>query len=141
LEINMTDGSWNTAIARSRTAQEDFVSGDAAGIKQLYARRADVTVFGGFGGCERGWAEVGPRLEWAASQFAGGTYSQKDLSMTVGSDVACLVSLERWSYFNARDRWDTVLELRVTQVFRREDGKWRLVHRHADPLTEKRLPD
>jgi hypothetical protein len=25
------------------------------------------------------------------------------------------------------------LELRVTQVYRREDGEWRLAHRHADP--------
>ena len=133
----MSDTSWGTAMARLRAVQERFVNGDAAGIKELYSHRDDVTVFGGFGGYERGWAEVGPRLEWAASQFAGGTYNQTDISATVGSDVACLVSLERWSYADARDRADTVLELRVTQVFRREDGEWRLVHRHADPLTEK----
>jgi ketosteroid isomerase-like protein len=138
--MKMTDASWNTAMARLRKAQEDFVSGDAAGIKKFYSHREDVTVFGGFGGYQRGWAEVGLRLEWAASQFAGGTYSQKDLSTTVGSGVACLVSLERWSYFNAGDRADTVLELRVTQVFRREDGEWRLIHRHADHLTEKAPP-
>jgi ketosteroid isomerase-like protein len=27
------------------------------------------------------------------------------------------------------------VELRVTTVFRREDGRWRIVHRHADPIT------
>jgi hypothetical protein len=26
--------------------------------------------------------------------------------------------------------------LRVTLVFRRDDGDWRLVHRHADPLAK-----
>jgi ketosteroid isomerase-like protein len=56
----------------------------------------------------------------------------------VGTDVACLVSLERWSYTDPRNRVDTLLELRVTQVFRREEGEWRLVHRHADPLMQKR---
>jgi hypothetical protein len=52
--------------------------------------------------------------------------------------VACLVSLERWSFTNPTDHADKLLELRVTQVFRREAGEWRLVHRHADPLIHKR---
>ena len=28
----------------------------------------------------------------------------------------------------------TPISLRVTTVFRREDGEWRIVHRHADPI-------
>jgi hypothetical protein len=32
------------------------------------------------------------------------------------------------------------LDFRVTMVFRREDGAWRLAHRHADPLVEKQKP-
>jgi ketosteroid isomerase-like protein len=27
------------------------------------------------------------------------------------------------------------VSLRVTTIFRREDGEWRIVHRHADPIT------
>jgi ketosteroid isomerase-like protein len=26
----------------------------------------------------------------------------------------------------------------VTSIFRKEDGVWRLVHRHADPITSPR---
>jgi SnoaL-like domain len=136
----MTDASWSEAMAQLLAVQRDFANGDAAGLKRLYSHRDDVTVFGGFGGFERGWAEVGPRLDWAASHFAGGTYSQQDLSATVGTDVACLVSLERWSYTNPTDHTVTLLELRVTQVFRREHLEWRLVHRHADPLMQKTPP-
>ena len=136
----MTDLSWEEAMTRLTAAQRDFVNGDATGIKRLFSHGEDVTVLGGFGGFEHGWKEVGPRLDWAASHFAGGSYSQETLSATVGSDVACLVSLERWSYATPQQRQETLLELRVTQAFRREEGDWRLVHRHADPLLHKQEP-
>ena len=57
-------------MARLAAAQRDFANGDAAGLSRLYSHREDVTVLGGFGGLEHGWAEVGPRLEWAASHFS-----------------------------------------------------------------------
>jgi ketosteroid isomerase-like protein len=136
----MTDLSWEESMTELTAAQRDFVKGDAAGIKRLISHGEDVTVLGGFGGFEHGWAEVGPRLDWAASHFAGGSYGQETVSATVGSDVACLVSRERWSYATSGESAEALLELRVTQVFRREQGHWRLVHRHADPLLQKQEP-
>jgi ketosteroid isomerase-like protein len=136
----MSDSSWEVAMAQLLTAQPDFMNGDATGLQRLYSHRDDVTVMGGFGGCERGWAEVGPRLAWAASHFHGGDYSQQDISVVVGGDVACLVCLERWVRKGADGRPRPLMELRVTQTFRLEDGRWRLVHRHADELVEKCEP-
>jgi len=31
-------------------------------------------------------------------------------------------------------------ELRVTHVYRREDGEWKIVHRHADPASQFKVP-
>ena len=128
-------------MVRLAAAQRDFIKGDAARLQRLYSHREDVTLMGGFGGYERGWAEVGPRLAWAASHFHGGNYSQQDISVTVGTDIGCLVCVERWAG-NAADggQPERVIELRVTQTFRREDGEWRLVHRHADQLVQKHEP-
>ncbi len=132
--------SWNTAMLELEAAQKAFMNGDASGLQALYSHRDDVTVMGGFGGVERGWAEVGPRLAWAASHFHGGTYSQQVIGTTVGQDVACLVSLERWSGTAQGGQSLPALDLRVTQMFRLEGERWRLVHRHADELVQKREP-
>jgi ketosteroid isomerase-like protein len=136
----MSDGSWEAAMEQLLAAQREFMNGDATGLQRLYSHRDDVTVMGGFGGFERGWAEVGPRLAWAASHFHGGEYCQEDITVTLGSDVACLVCLERWARKESDGRPAPTMELRVTQTFRLEDGRWRLVHRHADELVETREP-
>lgn len=55
-------------------------------------------------------------------------------------DLAVLAAVERQhgtvGELPAQD-WS----LRITLVFRREEGRWRLVHRHADPLTRPIDPD
>ncbi len=136
----MSDESWKSAMTELQRAQEAFMDGDAGPLQALFSHAGDVTVMGGFGGVERGWAEVGPRLAWAASHFHGGAYNQRVVAESVGQDVACLVCLERWARKAPDGQPLPVLDLRVTQTFRREDGRWRLVHRHADELVEKREP-
>lgn len=136
----MSGSSWDAAVAELAAAQHDFMNGDATGLQALYSHCSDVTVMGGFGGFERGWAEVGPRLAWAASHFHGGEYSQQNISVTVGQDVACLVCLERWVHNSDDGQPVPIMELRVTQTFRLEGERWRLVHRHADELVQKHEP-
>ncbi len=136
----MADAEWPATIDRLAAAQRDFIGGDATGLQRLYSHRDDVTVMGGFGGFEHGWAEMSPRLAWAASHFHGGEYSQSDISAIVGTEVACLVCVERWARNGPDGQPEPVLELRVTQTFRLEAGEWRLVHRHADELVQKREP-
>jgi ketosteroid isomerase-like protein len=127
-------------MAELAAAQRNFMNGDATALQALYSHRDDVTVMGGFGGFERGWAEVGLRLAWAASHFRGGEYNQQNISMTVGRDVACLVCLEQWARNSHDGQPVPIMELRVTQTFRLEGERWRLVHRHADELVQKHEP-
>ncbi|MGH7915881.1 MAG: nuclear transport factor 2 family protein [Candidatus Binataceae bacterium] len=137
----MADQNWDEAMASAAAANREMVKGNAAPLKQLYSHRDDITVLGGFGGFELGWSEVEPRLEWAASQFRDGRFSQREINTIVGTDLAVTVTIEHYDAHISNQPVETHDELRVTQVFRREDGAWRLVHRHGDPLVQKRPPD
>jgi ketosteroid isomerase-like protein len=57
--------------------------------------------------------------------------------MAAGSsgDLGYAVGIERGRVTVMGADGPQEMVLRVTQVFRREDGEWKLVHRHADPIT------
>jgi len=66
----MADKSWDKIMELAKAANTAMIQGNAKPLKELYSHREDITVLGGFGGFERGWSEVEPRLDWAASQFS-----------------------------------------------------------------------
>src|SRR5580704_17047495 len=130
--------TWEEAQLQGAIANRNLLQGNSTDLKSLYSHSDDVTVFGGFGGSERGWKEVGPRLDWAAAHFSGGAYESEILTAEAGSELAYIVSIETNRLRGATEAHETILRLRVTQIFRREGGEWRLTHRHADPQVDKR---
>ena len=69
---------------------------------------------------------------------------QSDLERTViassfGTDLGYTVTLERSTGRTIAGTTE-MGSLRVTHVYRLESGRWRIVHRHADPLIDKRPP-
>lgn len=115
-----------------------FVNGDPTLWKTHVSRGDDVTLMGGWGTTERGWTDVVARYDWAAARFApsGATVNVEYVSSAVSGDLAYTVAIER-SRARVVDRPASAeMSLRVTHVFRREAGTWKLVHRHADPLME-----
>jgi ketosteroid isomerase-like protein len=98
-----------------------------------------VTLANPFGPIARGWAEVEPTMERAASNYRDGRATGFETVTTyVTPELAYVVEVER---FEAKvGGGDDVAPgaIRVTSVVRPEDGKWRVVHRHADPITSAR---
>jgi ketosteroid isomerase-like protein len=130
------DEGFQAALAQREQATRRFVNGDASALKALLAERDDVTFFGNFGGYERGWQQVAERLDWAALPFVEGDVEIETLASGASGDLGYAVTLERGTIRTTAGETRR-LELRVTLIFRREDGAWRLVHRHADPLRPK----
>ena len=125
-------------IVAYREACAEVVRGDATSLERLYSRRDDVTLANPWGPARRGWSEVSQTVERAATQFRDGgpqPVGHEQLSCFVGAELVCLVENERWQAKVAGGDEVTPFELRATTVFRLEDGTWKVVHRHADPIT------
>jgi ketosteroid isomerase-like protein len=130
-------------LPRFEESTSRFVNGDPSLWRGHASRRDDVTIMGGWGAYERGWSEVGPRYEWAATRFreSGAKVQVEYLASSVSGDLAYTVAIERSeALVEGQDR-PAPMALRVTHIFRKEDGVWKLVHRHADPLIARTAPD
>jgi ketosteroid isomerase-like protein len=119
-----------------------FVNGDAKLWKQHASRQDDVTIMGAWGSYEKGWGEVEARYDWAASRFRQSSASPQFeyLAAGVSGDLAYTVAIERSEARVVGAERVAPMFLRVTHIFRKEDGTWKLVHRHADPLMDKTAP-
>jgi len=126
-------------IEQYRLAQKEFVKGKPQPFKDICSHADDVTIAGGWGGVEKGWAEqVEKRYDWASARFASGDAERQteNISVVATPDMAYAVDIERSKVRLAGSSEVRALALRVTTIFRRENGQWRLVHRHADPLVD-----
>jgi ketosteroid isomerase-like protein len=138
----MSDATFENTVDDVGQALDAFVAGDPAAYKSRWAARDDVTIFGAWGAYEVGWEEVGPRLDWAGARFAeGGGTHQEILAAGSSGDLGYTVSLERGEARVAGRDEPAPMLLRVTHLYRRVDGEWRIVHRHADAIVDKIAAD
>jgi ketosteroid isomerase-like protein len=129
----------NEAVELHHRAGDAIVKGSHEGYAELYSRRDDVTLGNPFGPFARGYENVLRTLQGAASHYRDGeAMGFERVSEHVTPELACFVEVERYrAKVGGRDEI-TPVSVRVTSIFRKEDGAWRLVHRHADPITAPR---
>ena len=129
-------------IEEQHVALDAFVKGNDEPLAKLWSRADDVTLGNPFGPFARGSGRVAETLKAAAAFYADGEATGFELlSKHVTADLAYIVEVERFTAkFVGRDDF-APLSLRCTSIFRREDGRWRIVHRHADPITTARTPE
>jgi ketosteroid isomerase-like protein len=126
-------------IERFHLAQEEFVKGDPEPTQELFSHREDVTLANPLGPPARGGDEVSKTIEDAASTIRDGeTPRYETISKLVTPELAYVVWIERQKAKMGGSGDVTPFALRVTMIFRPEDGDWKIVHRHADPITTRR---
>jgi ketosteroid isomerase-like protein len=118
-------------------ASGEFLKGNPEPVKKLWSHREDVTLANPFGPPVRGWEQVAEIIDSAASQVRDGELvSVEIVERHVSPELAYVVHIERPEAKIGGSEEITPFALRVTMIFRpEEDGEWKIVHRHADPIT------
>ena len=125
-------------LAKVDAAQLELQNGRAEPFKALWSRANDITLSGGLGGgIEQGWEQIGPRLDWVATQFSKATHTNTRVVTNVSGDLGYVVQTEHIDYHVPGRAEESRREYRVTMIFRRESHGWRIVHRQADSQTVK----
>jgi ketosteroid isomerase-like protein len=123
-------------VEQYHLALGEFMKGNPEPAKKIFSHREEVTLANPFGPVAYGWEQVAQNMELAASLYRDGqAVSFENVAKYVTPDLAYLVGIERLkAKVGGREDIAPVV-LRVTSILRPEDGAWKLVHRHADPIT------
>src|ERR671913_1785171 len=120
---------WHSALG-------EFLKGNPEPVKKMWSHREDVTLANPYGPPVRGWEQVAEVIDRAASQVRDGELvSVEIVERHVTPELAYVVQIERPEAKIGGGEDITPFSLRVTMIFRPEEGEWKIVHRHADPIT------
>lgn len=125
-------------LMRTRTAVANaYVNGNAQPLHEILTSSEPSTFFGPQSGPVLGADEVRSAHERGAQSFGQGSETQLEvLHHAASGDLGYWVGIQR-AVVRLRDKAEPVkMALRVTELFRRIEGDWKLIHRHADLLSE-----
>ena len=129
-------------IEQYHLAMGEFMKGNPEAAKKLFSHREDVTLANPYGPPGRGWEKVAQILEHASSlRRDGEMVGFEIIAKYVTPELAYVVEIERAKAKVGAREDITPYALRVTMIFRPENGVWKVVHRHADPITKAQPVD
>lgn len=123
------------AIEQFQQAGNEFHKGNPEPILKMWTQREDVGVANPLGPAVRGWEQLVETVRRAASNYRDGDpVDYEIIAKVVTPDLAFIVENERSRAKVGGSQDFAPIALRATIIFRKEDGVWKIVHRHADPI-------
>ena len=106
-------------------------TGELAPMNAIWSHSDDISNQGPFGARMDGWEAVGAQFKKEAAMKLGGLITCKNLIVHAGRDIAYTVCVEIGENMSAAGK-PVEVSHRATNIFRREEGQWRLIHHHTD---------
>jgi ketosteroid isomerase-like protein len=126
-------------IERYQLALDEFMKGNPKPVQVLFSHREDASLANPYGPPVRGWEEIAKTTEHAAALRRDGRATGFEIvAKYVTAELAYVVQIEHLESKVGEREEITPYALRATMIFRPEDGTWKVVHRHADPITAPR---
>ena len=129
-----TEDFLGSVLPRLTEADTALHNGDAAPRTAIWSHNDPMTLFGA-AMMGSGWTEIRQVFESLASRFSDGTFEYEVIAAGASGNLGYMVGIEH-STASVDGATPEAYDLRVTQVFRREDNEWKVVHRHADPMPD-----
>jgi ketosteroid isomerase-like protein len=105
------------------------VQGNSAPFLEVWSHADDVAILGAIGSYSQGWDDVRTHLLGASRSLDWSELSVERLLTAVSGELAVTVVLE---HMTRKEGEPSSRTLRTTQSYRRENGQWRLILRHAN---------
>ncbi|MBC8162096.1 MAG: nuclear transport factor 2 family protein [Roseiflexaceae bacterium] len=126
---------FETFMQRRLDASRAFVNGDAGSLDGIATHTSPATIFGPQGDYVEGADAVNAANARSAQFFEPDSTSDFEiLHMSANDGLAYWAGIQRATVRMHGQSAAIPMDLRVTEVFRREGDAWKLVHRHADTL-------
>jgi WD40 repeat protein len=131
----ISDPKLREAVAKLEEALNKYSDGDPDPYIACWSKREDALQMGPSGGYDgKGIAEIGRQAKFIAPRFKGRGYkfTFEYVSVVETKELAYVVSIDRRTAPSAEKQEGRTVAFRTTNVFRLEDGEWKLVLNHCD---------
>jgi len=133
MDESISDEDVTAFVRRTEAAADAWMRGDTDRYLDLVHHARGFTLLPPNGGPASKHENRAEGVRASAGWFQHGEARLEDVETHAWGDTLVLVLTER-QHGQVGGLPDQDWSLRVTQVYRRVDGDWQLVHRHADPL-------
>ncbi len=121
-------------VDRCHAAITEQSQGHPQAFLELWSHADDVTIMAAIGGYQVGFDAVRELLTAASKTQHFDGWRAENMATVLDENLAFTVELEH--YARTDEGEDKGMTLRATQIYRREGGQWRVIHRHGDILTQ-----
>lgn len=122
-EVRKASQQFYSALSR-------MASGTTGAMADVWAHGNAVTAMHPIGGRQVGWQQVGESFDQVAQIASKGHVKLDDQFIQVNGDLAYELGIERGEATLAGQH--VAFDHRVTNIYRREGGTWKMVHHHSD---------